>query len=371
MSRVIMYEKIYRELLTKIEAGEYAPGDCLPTERELAETYQVSRITAKKAMDLLTERGTIVRTPGKGSFVQSLEQGFEPKHGSMGLEEPAKKKIGVVFDTFDSDFGSRMIRSIERECTALHMDMLFKCTYGSVELEKEAIQSVLQSGAQGIILMCAQGENYNDLVLKLALKKFPLVLVDRPMSGISIPCVKTDNYEATKELTRMLINEGHEKICFLSHSYTTTMSIRERYDGFVNEIMEHENSKGVLETVEQYNPAPENVDEEYKRFDYSQLEAIVRKNEDATAYIAAEYRLGLFLNKYLKNNKISKSIATFDGIEEMYENDDFIHVRQNEEEMGKKAVRVLTECMDGQTDVGDILIPYEITFPRELETESR
>ena len=37
MSRVIMYEQIYHELLTKIEAGEYAPGDCLPTERELAD----------------------------------------------------------------------------------------------------------------------------------------------------------------------------------------------------------------------------------------------------------------------------------------------------------------------------------------------
>ena len=53
MSKEIMYERIYKDLLTKIMKQEYLPGDKLPTEKELTDEYHVSRITAKKAMDML------------------------------------------------------------------------------------------------------------------------------------------------------------------------------------------------------------------------------------------------------------------------------------------------------------------------------
>ena len=59
-----------------------------------------------------------------------------------------------------------------------------------------------------------RGDNYNSKVLELALAGYPLVLVDRRMQGISIPCVRTDNYEAAKEVTKKLIAMGHEKSVF-------------------------------------------------------------------------------------------------------------------------------------------------------------
>lgn len=50
-----MYERIYADLLAKIQNGDYQPGDRLPSEKESAELYGVSRITAKKAMDMLAK----------------------------------------------------------------------------------------------------------------------------------------------------------------------------------------------------------------------------------------------------------------------------------------------------------------------------
>ena len=52
MGKTIMYERIYGDLLAKIQSGDYQPGDRLPSEKELAELYGVSRITANKAMDI-------------------------------------------------------------------------------------------------------------------------------------------------------------------------------------------------------------------------------------------------------------------------------------------------------------------------------
>ena len=59
MGKTIMYERIYGDLLAKIQSGDYQPGDRLPSEKELAELYGVSRITAKKAMDMLAKENQI------------------------------------------------------------------------------------------------------------------------------------------------------------------------------------------------------------------------------------------------------------------------------------------------------------------------
>ena len=56
------------------------------------------------------------------------------------------------------------------------------------------------------------GDNYNSKVLELALNGYPLVLMDRRMQGISIPCVRTDNYEAANEVTKILIAMGHKNL---------------------------------------------------------------------------------------------------------------------------------------------------------------
>lgn len=176
MGKTIMYERIYADLLAKIQNGDYQPGDRLPSEKESAELYGVSRITAKKAMDMLAKEKKISREPGRGSFVCSPAAAVEMKKESRGT---ANQRIGVIFDGFGSDFGTRLLQGIESECDRRQSDLLFKCTYGSIEKEKQAIDAAIRAGVKGILLLCAQGDNYNSKVLELALNGYPLVLMDR------------------------------------------------------------------------------------------------------------------------------------------------------------------------------------------------
>ena len=166
MGKAIMYERIYGDLLAKIQSGDYQPGDRLPSEKESAEFYGVSRITAKKAMDMLAKEKKISREPGRGSFVCSPAAVVEMKKESRGN---ANQRIGVIFDGFGSDFGTRLLQGIESECDRRQSDLLFKCTYGSIEKEKQAIDAAICAGVKGILLLCAQGDNYNSKVLELAL----------------------------------------------------------------------------------------------------------------------------------------------------------------------------------------------------------
>lgn len=360
-----MYEKIYQDLLNKIKEKEYAQGERLPSEKELAQTYGVSRITTKKAMDILAEKQYIKRTPGRGSFVNEMFEDMVNQDNELdikGVQSPYEGNlIGVIFDTFGSDFGSELLKSIEQECRKLNYDMIFKCSYGSVEEENRAISSALQIGVKGLILMCAQGEVYNNTILRLALNGFPMVLVDRQMKGISIPCVKTDNYSAAYELTEILIKKGHKKLCFVSHASMNTPTIHERYNGFIDCIMSYGDVKGVFGKVEGYNPAPEDIGKEYKAFNFTEIEHIIEQNKDCTAFLAAEYKMGVLFSRVFKSQGIQKEIATFDGLESVYDSENkFIHAKQNEHGMGKRTVEVMKELLQGEKVDDNIDIPYEI-----------
>ena len=71
-SKLTKYENIAIDMKEKIEAGVYKPNEQLPFESEMCEFYGVSRITVKKAMDLLVSQGLIVKRRGAGTFVKNI-----------------------------------------------------------------------------------------------------------------------------------------------------------------------------------------------------------------------------------------------------------------------------------------------------------
>ncbi|QPC47826.1 trehalose operon repressor [Mangrovibacillus cuniculi] len=85
------FRVIYDELAQLIQSGEYAPKQSLPSENELAETYQTSRETIRKALKLLSEHGYIQKIRGKGSVVLDISRIDFPISGLVSFRELAKK----------------------------------------------------------------------------------------------------------------------------------------------------------------------------------------------------------------------------------------------------------------------------------------
>lgn len=68
-----LYVQIKELLQHQIESGVFAIGDRLPSERELAEQHNVSRMTARQALQLLQQNGYSRSQVGKGTFVHRPE----------------------------------------------------------------------------------------------------------------------------------------------------------------------------------------------------------------------------------------------------------------------------------------------------------
>ncbi len=109
-SPIPLYYQLKRVLLEKIENSELKPGDILPTEQQIQDTYNVSRTTVRQALSELVDDGKITRHRGRGTFVAKpkirhmpdqypdladhmIEQGLTPGWRLLGSSwiEPTKE----------------------------------------------------------------------------------------------------------------------------------------------------------------------------------------------------------------------------------------------------------------------------------------
>lgn len=87
-----VFERVAVQIEQRILAGELQSGDRLPTERELAEQFQVSRTAVREALKILAQKGLVDMRPGRGTIV--IDGAHEALQHSLGLV--MRLKLGEV-----------------------------------------------------------------------------------------------------------------------------------------------------------------------------------------------------------------------------------------------------------------------------------
>ena len=96
-----LYQQIKSLILSDLKAGQWRPGEAIPSEIELAARFRVSQGTVRKAIDELASDNLLTRRQGKGTFVathaeQQIEYRFlklVPDAGDPSTEGPAERRI--------------------------------------------------------------------------------------------------------------------------------------------------------------------------------------------------------------------------------------------------------------------------------------
>ncbi len=96
-----LYQQIKALILQSLQAGQWKPGDLIPSEIELASRFRVSQGTVRKAIDALAAEHLVVRRQGRGTFVAThAEQHVQyrflrllPDQGDASSEGPAQRSI--------------------------------------------------------------------------------------------------------------------------------------------------------------------------------------------------------------------------------------------------------------------------------------
>ncbi|MED5016268.1 GntR family transcriptional regulator [Paenibacillus chibensis] len=365
-----MYEQIFEALRGQITAGEYGPGERIPSEKELGETYRVSRITSKKALEMLTQEGYIVRQPGRGSFVSehvgnagaipvSMPAGT-PKH----RRENGKLLIGLVMTDFGDSYGTGLVYGMEEASRQHDSYLILRRSLGVPGNEQEAIQGLLELGVDGLIIFPAQGEYFNAEILKLVISQFPFVLLDRHLKGVSASSISTNNAAAAKHMINYLFELGHTHIALMTSPPQDTTAIEERIEGF---IQAHAESgivvdKGLwMDHITATLPTafvPENKEKEKEN-----IKQHLREHPEITALFAMEHNIAQLAYEAARESGLripeDLSIVCFDSPD--YAGGFlFTHMRQKQEEMGRLAFENVLKLRSGHSVPSKILLDAEL-----------
>jgi GntR family transcriptional regulator len=93
-----LYQQIKGLLVQGLQAGEWQPGQAIPSETELAARFRVSQGTVRKAIDEMAADNLLVRRQGKGTFVathaeQSTQYRFLRLVPDSGTQQPLQRRL--------------------------------------------------------------------------------------------------------------------------------------------------------------------------------------------------------------------------------------------------------------------------------------
>jgi GntR family transcriptional regulator len=92
--RTVRYQEIAQTLRERVVEGEFPPGRLLPSEAELSSTYKVSRVTMRRALEVLREAGVLDARQGFGWFVAT--DPVRQKIGRLGTIEGQMAASGLT-----------------------------------------------------------------------------------------------------------------------------------------------------------------------------------------------------------------------------------------------------------------------------------
>lgn len=366
------YEQMYLMLRNKIQVGDYSVGDRIPSEKELMEEFSVSRITSKKALDMLVQDGYIMRQPGRGSFVIDYGAGGESGEAAQQQSAPVQERVrakqivlGLVMEDFSDSYGKEMLAEMERTAQELDLYLLLRISFCQADVEEKAIRMLREYGVDGLIIYPTRGQNFSPEILKLVIDKFPHVLVDRYLKWTDTTAISSDNVSAARIGVQHLFQQGHRHIGLLASRVTDNVAIEERIEGFVQAHAEG----GILLDRSSWLTdmnwtGNEGSDDTLIQKNVKMIQAMLREHPRITALFAMEYELALIAKEAVEDMGMhipgDISIICFDsppGTSALYP---FTHLQQNQKAIGRLAVHNVLKLIEGDS------LPSKISLEVEL-----
>ncbi len=242
----VKHEQIYETIFNRILSQEYSPGEKMPNEHQLADSFNASRPTIGKALQKLEKNGLIQRKPGAGTFVKQAD----PSRGQkLGILVPRLSVEPGDFHHFVSLF-SVVVSQISR--TANHYEHMLLMNDLPSGNDQEIIDHAWTICHQ---LIGIQVKGVFFLPLELPPKYMHVnaeIAETLDNAGIAVTLLDRDIHEGPQRskfdlvginnersadiLTQHLIDSGCQKIDFVS-SPAHASAINDRIRGYQNALI--------------------------------------------------------------------------------------------------------------------------------------
>lgn len=188
---------VFREtLLYEISAGRYRSGDKLPSERLFCDLYNISRTTARRALEDLEQNGIIVRRPPKGAYVS------RDAMKAIRDMQSSKSALSITFLMPSGEINNPLLRIIFQTCR----------NYLPAEIKFSAVfyDSGLPFSLRGenADIVIAHGLPVDDRLLRLREDVASMVLFNTIHEDFNY--ISVDNYTGGRLMAEYIVGQGHK-----------------------------------------------------------------------------------------------------------------------------------------------------------------
>jgi DNA-binding LacI/PurR family transcriptional regulator len=213
------YQALADSLRRQIISGQHAPGHLLASEHELARQRKVSRVTVRRASEILIREGLLERRPGKGLYVLQA-----PTVSSDNLIRPLP--LQVIAGNLSWASCLQAGRGVQAAARADGAEVRFHDAHGSENDDIEMIRRLPMSQAVGAVIVSLHSASFIDALFSLKQADFPFVLVDQRLRDLDVPSVVSDNRDGGRQIATHLLGLGHRRMAFIGDLEADTVQAR-------------------------------------------------------------------------------------------------------------------------------------------------
>lgn len=229
---------IANTLRERVLAGEYRDNGWLPTERELAEEFGVSRTIVRRAIEELERQGLVARSPRCRPVVK--RNSVTPSAG-----ETRRLTFGLwLWPSATFPGASAILRGIYKTLDANRYRLIVENPVDTdwravVHSEAQFLERITRDrDVTGAILWYLGGEANLPVLQSVRAAGIPLVFVDRrPPEGFPADYVGVDNRYAAAQIVHHLISKGHRHIAHITN-VDNASTVHERLQGYRDALLE-------------------------------------------------------------------------------------------------------------------------------------
>jgi DNA-binding LacI/PurR family transcriptional regulator len=249
--------------------------------------------------------------------------------------------LGVVVHDIMNPFYAEILKSIETELDKTRQTFILSNHYDSTEKQREFLETLLQLGADGVIMSPAIGTPAGDIQL-CEDNGLPVVQIARSVEGTNTPVFRGDDSYGIGLATNHLIKLGHRRIAMVGGTDQTSTG-RDRYQGYVAAMQ-----KAGLDVL----PELRLVGPRTKKEGFEASEAFLALEPRATAavcwndLVAIGLMSGIARHGYIPGKDFA--VTGYDDLEEAsIATPALTTVWNGQREVGRRAARALLERLSG------------------------
>jgi LacI family transcriptional regulator len=323
----------------------------MTTIKDVAKRARVSVASASYA---LNNTGTISEGTRKRVLQAADELNYHPNAFARNLKKRKSHTIGVFISRFGGSFYEEILEGIH--------DAVLKTDYELIVCPESHTKRRILTHRQVDGAIVFDSKVKDDTVIRLASKRFPIVVLDRYLESDYLLPLLVDNQHGAKEAFHHLYNQGARRIFFIS-------GVADSFDNI-------ERKKAFLHEADQNNIAAECFDGNFlEESGYEIAKTIIETRDLPEAVFCANDQMAIGFIKAMKENRLKApddiAVVGFDDIQiAKYMQPSLSTIGASRFLWGSSAATQLIDFLENETPFQPNRIPTRL-IPRESSTRKQ